>query len=476
MPPYSSYVAEAYSSCQEQQEELLDKGRKAGDEHDTKLLFCSSSSTRVSQAVSLDSSSPTFWKGAIVVGAGPAGLATAACLELKGVPCLIVEKSDGIASLWKHNTYNRLHLHIPKQFCELPHLPFPEDFPTYPNRQQFVEYLDRYAARFDLHFRFNEKVIAAAFDTAAGYWKVTTTHCKHNNTVLESSGGRGGVLSEFRARWLVVASGENAEAVCPVIPGAGHFKGTVVHSSQYKSGADYKGRNVLVVGAGNSGMEIALDLSNFNARPSLVVRSPVHILPREVFGKSTFAVAMKLVKNFPLWFADSFLVWYTWALMGDTSSYGFHRPAQGPMTLKLKFGKTPVLDVGTFAKVKNGDIKVVPAIDHLTSDGAQFADGQVQQFDAIILATGYRSNVPQWLHDKSNFFSEEGFPKNSSAEGWKGETGLYVAGLGRKGILGAAFDAQNIAQDISQLFFAAELESHNRVQPVPQQHQHQQFR
>jgi hypothetical protein len=84
----------------------------------------------------------------------------------------------------------------------------------------------------------------------------------------------------------------------------------------------------------------------------------VHILPREVFGKSTFAVAMKLAKNFPLWFADSFLVWYTWALMGDTSSYGFRRPAQGPMTLKLKFGKTPVLDVGTFAKVKNGDIKV----------------------------------------------------------------------------------------------------------------------
>jgi indole-3-pyruvate monooxygenase len=88
----------------------------------------------------------------------------------------------------------------------------------------------------------------------------------------------------------------------------------------------------------------------------------VHILPREVFGKSTFAVAMKLVKNFPLWFADSFLVWYTWALMGDTSSYGLHRPAQGPMTLKLKFGKTPVLDVGTFAKVKNGDIKVTTSI------------------------------------------------------------------------------------------------------------------
>ncbi|CAK9219155.1 unnamed protein product, partial [Sphagnum troendelagicum] len=399
----------------------------------------------------------TFWNGAIVVGAGPSGLATAACLELKGVPCLILEKSDGIASLWKHKTYDRLHLHIPKQFCELPHLPFPEDYPTYPDRQQFVDYLENYATRFKLDFRFNEQVTAAAFDSAAGHWKITTRNT--NNTLLGGGGlmlqQQGGtVSSEFRARWLVVASGENAEAVCPVIPGAADFKGSVLHSSLYKSGADYKGRNVLVVGAGNSGMEIALDLFNFNARPSLVVRSPVHILPREVFGKSTFAVAMRLLKTFPIWFTDSLLVWYTWALMGDTSSHGFHRPAVGPMALKSKSGKTPVLDVGTFARIKNRDIKVVPAIDHLTSNGAQFVDGQVQQFDAIILATGYRSNVPQWLNDKGNFFSEDGFPRNPSPRSWKGaETGLYVAGLGRKGILGAVFDAKSIADDISQLFF-----------------------
>ncbi len=84
----------------------------------------------------------------------------------------------------------------------------------------------------------------------------------------------------------------------------------------------------------------------------------MHILPREVFGKSTFAVAMRLLKTFPIWFTDSLLVWYTWALMGDTSSFGFHRPAVGPMALKSKSGKTPVLDVGTFARIKNGDIKV----------------------------------------------------------------------------------------------------------------------
>jgi indole-3-pyruvate monooxygenase len=265
MPPYSSYAEEAFSAKQEYM------GKAAND-----LRFCCSSEPETAAAALAPAT--TFWNGAIVVGAGPSGLATAACLELKGVPCLILEKSDGIASLWKHKTYDRLHLHIPKQFCELPHLPFPEDYPTYPDRQQFVDYLENYATRFKLDFRFNEQVTAAAFDSAAGHWKITT---RNTNNMLLGGGGlmlqqQGGTASsEFRARWLVVASGENAEAVCPVIPGAADFKGPVLHSSQYKSGADYKGRNVLVVGAGNSGMEIALDLFNFNARPSLVVRSPV---------------------------------------------------------------------------------------------------------------------------------------------------------------------------------------------------------
>jgi indole-3-pyruvate monooxygenase len=224
----------------------------------------------------------TFWNGAIVVGAGPSGMATAACLQLKGVPCLILEKSDGIASLWKHNTYDRLHLHIPKEFCELPHLPFPADFPTYPNRRQFIQYLDNYAAHFKLDFRFNQQVTSAAFDPAAACWKITTRSCNTSSAagagLAAAAAAAGAVVSEFRARWLVVASGENAEAVCPVIPGAGDFKGRVLHSSRYKSGADYQGLRVLVVGAGNSGMEIALDLTNFNVTPSLVVRGPVCIM------------------------------------------------------------------------------------------------------------------------------------------------------------------------------------------------------
>ena len=85
----------------------------------------------------------------------------------------------------------------------------------------------------------------------------------------------------------------------------------------------------------------------------------MHILPREVFGKSTFSVGIQLLKSFPVWVVDRFLVSYSRIVLGDTSAYGIQRPKIGPLELKCKMGKTPVLDVGTLAKIKSGDIKVV---------------------------------------------------------------------------------------------------------------------
>lgn len=398
----------------------------------------------------------TFVEGAIIVGGGPSGLAAAACLKMKGVPSLIIEKSDGIGSLWKYKAYDRLHLHIPKQFCELPYYPFPEEYPLYPNRKQFVDYLENYFQHFDMRAKFETKVKMASYDPRLSCWKVDT----------QPSGADSECVTEYRARWLIVASGENAEPYTPDLSGLRDFKGPVLHSSTYKTGADYEGQRVLVVGCGNSGMEIALDLANFRAKPSLVVRSAVHILPREIFGTSTFAVAMRMMKSFPLWFTDMLLVWYTWAMLGDTTSYGFKRPTDGPMTIKCKQGKTPILDVGTFAKIKSGAIKVCPGVEYLAPHGAHFANRQFAEFDAIVLATGYRSNVPQWLKDDSGFFSAEGLPKNPSHGTWKAERGLYIAGLGRKGILGATCDAKNIAEDISEAYSS---ESH-RILVSPLQH------
>ena len=223
----------------------------------------------------------------IIVGAGPSGLAAAACLRARGVPLVIVERSSSIASLWKERTYDRLKMHIAKEYCRLPLVPFPDSYPRFISKKQFLEYLDGYATRFKLRPRFREMVTSAWFDKAVGAWVVETTcSCSGNGIDGEDDGKEAGNTSpassqkkkkkeKYVGKWLVVATGENAEMVLPDIAGSDVFRGRIVHSSEYRNGSAYCGQKVLVMGAGNSGMEISLDLSNFGAKPSIIVRSPV---------------------------------------------------------------------------------------------------------------------------------------------------------------------------------------------------------
>uniref|UniRef100_A0A5B7AAT4 Flavin-containing monooxygenase n=1 Tax=Davidia involucrata TaxID=16924 RepID=A0A5B7AAT4_DAVIN len=380
--------------------------------------------------------------GPVIVGAGPSGLAAAACLKEKGVPSVVLERSNCIASLWQLKTYDRLRLHLPKQFCELPLMPFPEEFPTYPTKQQFVGYLEDYAKKFDVRPVFNETVARADFDRSLGFWRVKSVNSKK------------GEETEYVCRWLIVATGENAEAVVPEIEGMEEFKGLIVHTSSYKSGDLFRGKRVLVVGCGNSGMEVCLDLCNHNAWPSLVVRDTVHVLPQEMLGRSTFGLSMWLLKWLPMRLVDRFLLIVSWIMLGDTARFGLDRPRLGPLELKNLSGKTPVLDVGTLAKIKSGDIKVCPSPKRLTRHTVEFVNGRKENFDAIILATGYRSNVPSWLKEREMFSEKDGLPRRPFPNGWKGECGLYAVGFTKRGLLGASMDAKRIAVDIERCWKA----------------------
>ncbi|XP_058101305.1 probable indole-3-pyruvate monooxygenase YUCCA5 [Magnolia sinica] len=380
--------------------------------------------------------------GPIIVGAGPSGLAVGACLKEHGVPFIILEKEDCIASLWQKRSYNRLKLHLPKQFCQLPKLPFPEDFPKYPNKKQFIDYLESYARHFEINPRFNECVQSAKYDETCGLWRV--------KSFCMRAGARGAEV-EYICRWLVVATGENAVRAVPEIEGLSEFGGRVMHVCDYKSGENFKGEQVLVVGCGNSGMEVSLDLCNYNAFPSMVIRSSVHVLPREVMGKSTFEVAVSLMKWLPLWLVDKLLLVLAWLVLGNTEKYGLKRPSMGPMQLKNTQGKTPVLDVGALGKIKSGKIKVVPGIKRFSTGKVELVSGQNLEVDSVIFATGYRSNVPSWLQE-SDFFSRNGFPKQPFPNGWKGNAGLYAVGFTRRGLSGASVDAVRIAEDIGRVW------------------------
>ncbi|CAJ2643320.1 unnamed protein product [Trifolium pratense] len=395
-----------------------------------------SSSTTPSQVY--EQTQRVFVHGPVIVGAGPSGLAAAACLKEKNIPCIILERSNCIASLWQLKTYDRLRLHLPKQFCELPFMEFPSNFPTYPSKQQFIKYLEDYAERFGIRPRFNETVKNAEFDSKIGCWK------------LKSFSSKGDLTTEYVCRWLIVATGENAEAVVPNIEGVDEFDGIIRHTSLYKSGEEFRGKKVLVVGCGNSGMEVCLDLCNHDATPSLVVRDSVHVLPREMLGKSTFGLSMWLLKWFPLRLVDRFLLIVSWLMLGDTSQLGLDRPSLGPLQLKNLSGKTPVLDVGTLAKIKGGHIKVRPSIKRLKRHTVEFIDGRSENFDGIILATGYKSNVPYWLKEEDMFSKKDGFPMKPFPNGWKGKNGLYAVGFTKRGLLGASMDAKRIAIDIER--------------------------
>ncbi|XP_072988170.1 probable indole-3-pyruvate monooxygenase YUCCA10 [Typha latifolia] len=373
----------------------------------------------------------------LIVGAGPSGLAASACLGIRSIPSLILERDDCVAPLWRKHAYDRVHLHLAKQFCELPHAPYPCGAPTFLPRLDFVSYLDAYVARFRIRIRFGRRVESAEFDRDARRWRVVARVASENGDVEEEE--------VYLARFLVVAAGENDVAVVPEVPGLGGFGGPVVHSSRYRSGLGYKGKRVLVVGCGNSGMEIALDLAEAGARVSIVVRNELHLVSRGIWF-----LGMILIKVLPLRLLDAFILLLCYLKFGDTSKFGIERPPIGPFYMKLHTPIYPVVDVGTYEKIKSGEIKVLPSLTSIKGNLVTFSDGKVYHFDAIIFATGYKSSVKEWLKSDDCLIGEDGMAKENYPNHWRGRNGLYCVGLARRGIYGSSEEAQLIATDINK--------------------------
>lgn len=308
-----------------------------------------------------------------IVGAGPAGLAVGGCLRRHGIDFIMLEKANAVGSSWRGH-YDRLHLHTVKGLSALPNLPFPEEYPRYVPRRSMVDYLDRYAATFDLKPRFATPVQSIRRDDEG--W------------VVEAASG------PIEASHVVIASGLNAEPVRPALPGLERFQGEVLHSADYASGNRFTGRDVLVVGMGNTGAEIALDLVEQGARPTLSVRGGVHIVPRDLFGVPIQLVAIAS-SPMPVALNDAVFPLILDLALGDLSRYGLKRPPYGMLRKVADAGKIPVLDVGTVRAIANGTIKVAGGIDGFDEKGARFADGSRADVDAVVLATGYRPNFAE---------------------------------------------------------------------------------
>ncbi|XWS29885.1 hypothetical protein CRYUN_Cryun24cG0068900 [Craigia yunnanensis] len=185
-----------------------------------------------------------------------------------------------------------------------------------------------------------------------------------------------GDMEVYVAEFLVIASGENSAKYIPELPGLDTFNGEIIHSNEYKSGAKYENNEVLVVGCGNSGIEISYDLSPFRAQTSIFIRNLFHVVSKEMER-----LGMIVSKYLPVFVVHIMVVLMSIIVYGDLSKYGICRPKQGPFYLKATAGRATV----------------VLGISSINGKRVFFEDGAEREFDAIVFATGYRSIANNWL-------------------------------------------------------------------------------
>jgi indole-3-pyruvate monooxygenase len=341
----------------------------------------------------------------IVVGAGPAGLAVGAVLRRANIPFVILERAERIGDSW-HRHYDRLHLHTPKRHSALPYRAFPRTYPRYPSRQQVVEYLDDYARAFELAPELGREVQRCARG-ADGVWVVATN------------------AGSYRGRRLVIATGYNRAPNMPQWPGQATFPGRIMHSRDYTNGEAFRGKRVLVVGFGNSGAEIALDLVEHGAHCAIAVRGRVNVVPRELFGVPVTLISLAL-RSLPPRVADAMSGLTRRLVIGDLASAGLTQSDVGPLVQIAERHRIPVIDVGTLARIRGGDIAVRKGVASFDGADVRFADGTREQFDAVVLATGFTTGLAAMLPECTSVLDAHGRPLESGRE--TTIPGLYFCG------------------------------------------------
>jgi len=366
----------------------------------------------------------------LVIGASAAGLAAAACLKERGVGFEILEARDEVAGAWRHH-YDRLHLHTPKSASSLPGLPMPPDWPRYPARDQVVSYLEHYAGHHGLAPHFDTEV--TSLERVDGRWVATTSR------------------GEWRARHVVVATGATRRPVRPTWPGMESYAGDLLHSSEYANGEKWRTKTVLVVGFGNSACEQAIDLVEHGVSTHMAVRSPVNVLPRDVFGLVPVLQLGILMRRLPPKVADLMAAPMVAVTVGDVGKgTGLQKLPYGPNTQIAQDRSIPLLDIGTMDHIRAGRIRVHPGIERFTEKGVVFTDGTWLDVDAVVLATGYEPALAELLPEWRAVCDESGRPRISG--GPTALPGLYFCGqyVAPSGMLREmGIEARRIADDIA---------------------------
>ena len=364
-----------------------------------------------------------------IIGAGPAGLATAAALRAKGVPSVIYERADRLGASW-HGHYDRLHLHTARWLSHLPGYRIPASEGRWVSRDGVIRYLDTYARRFDLDVRTGFDIRAVA--RTDGRWTL-----------------RSGQADQI-ADTVVVATGYNHTPVLPDWPGRELFPGKLSHAREYRNGTGYRGQRVLVVGAGNTGAEIAVDLVEHGAtRVWLAVRTPPHILRRSTMGVPA-QVNGVLLRRVLTGLGDAMAEQMRRLSVPDLRPMGLPNPREGLFT-RARRGEIPIQDVGIIDAIQAGQVEPVAAVTDFDEEQVKLADGRTVNPDAVIVAAGYRRGLEP-LVGHLGLLDDRGRPVVHGARTHHAAPGLHfigytnpISGMFRE----IAIDARRIAAALS---------------------------
>ncbi len=338
----------------------------------------------------------------LVVGGGHAGLSIGARLRQLNVDALIVDRESRIGDNWRKR-YHALTLHNQVQVNHLPYIPFPPNWPSYIPKDKLAGWFEAYAESMELDFWTGSEFSGGSYDQEAGRWTV----------VLRQGQGR---TRTVRPRHIVMATGVSGLPKRPEIPSLKNFKGRIVHSHEYDDPTEWNGRNVLVIGTGNSGHDIAQDLHSNGAKVTLVQRSPTLIvniepsaqLPYALYSEGTPLEDCDLIAaSMPLALLRQSHRMMTEQgrkldrrLLDDLTRVGFKIDVEDQTGWQFKYlqrGGGYYFNVGCSELIVEGKIRLVQYsdIEGFVAEGARMRGGDVMRADLIVLATGYLG--PEYL-------------------------------------------------------------------------------
>lgn len=303
-----------------------------------------------------------------VVGAGPAGLATAALLRRAGVVAIVLDRDERIGSSWA-DRYDSLRLNTVRWMSDLPGLRMERSLGRWVERNDIVAYLERYAAHHRLECRLGPDAEVSSIDPAGDGWLVT------------------GPAGARRFDAVVVATGHSRAPRMPSWPGAEVFSGRLLHAADYRRPGDHVNARVLVVGAGSSGGEICVDLARAGVEVTWAVRSAPQVVPREVVGVPATPFA-PVGEALPDRWVDRIVPFVERRIYGPRD---YLPEPEEPIMRLLAECKEPMTADGIVELVRSGRVRVVDAVADLDATGARLVDGRHETADHVIAATGYRT-------------------------------------------------------------------------------------